>query len=203
MDPVVWRRCRQQSPRVLRDAEVPEQAAREVRLDDAAACVHLADRLDHLVARRALEQVPGRARLHGIEHLLFLVEDGEDQHLDFRPPALHLARHVDAAHARQPEVLQQHVGLLSGQRRQRRFTGKRGADDLDPGRLLENLELVLEHRWLIFHHHHLDRGRGSVHRSCSSAAWTVNSTRVPCPGDDVMPSFPRTFAARSRMFTKP
>src|SRR5712664_678636 len=68
--------------RLLRDAEVPQQPARQVRLDHAAPRLHLADGVDHLLPGRALEQVSRGARLDRLDHLLLLVEDGEDEHLD-------------------------------------------------------------------------------------------------------------------------
>src|SRR3981081_2888903 len=43
-----------------------------------------------LPRRAALEETPGAARLHGVDHLLLFVEDGEDEDLDRRPLPLHL-----------------------------------------------------------------------------------------------------------------
>src|ERR1700682_1759684 len=43
--------------------EVPEQPPREAGLDDAAARLHLADGFDHLLRRRAFQEIPARARL--------------------------------------------------------------------------------------------------------------------------------------------
>src|SRR5438309_2379248 len=126
--PLRWRRRRP----IFRDAEVPEQPPREIRLDDASAGVHFADGVDHLLAGRPLEEISRRAGLHGLDDFLLLVENGEDEHLDRRPAPLHLARDVDAAHARQPEVLEHHVGPLLLEQRQGGLAGERRADYLDP-----------------------------------------------------------------------
>ena len=168
----------------LGHAEVAQAAGGEVRLDHRAAGAHVLDGLDDLVHRRALEQVARGPGLHRLEHFVLLVEDGEDEDLHLGPARLHLARDVDAAHARQPEVQQQHVGVGARHLLERGLAGQRRADDLDVRVALEQASWFL--RILVWSSTTKTRmGAEGVRRGASlmvPGQGREKETRVPLPG---------------------
>ncbi len=94
-----------------RAAHRAEQPRGDGRGDDGAALGRGAHGREQLLARRVLEQVPGRARLDRGNRVGVRVVGGEDQHPGARAAAGELGDRVDAVAPRHAQVHQDDVGI--------------------------------------------------------------------------------------------
>ena len=135
---------------VLALADVAQQLGHDNRLQERPARVDDANRLEQFFARRALEQIALRARLHRAENPLVGVERREDDHAD-----------ADASRAR--SVLSASTPSISGISRSSSSTSGRScsacattsttigrrADDLEIGLRAEDGDQAIEHDRMI------------------------------------------------------
>jgi hypothetical protein len=118
-------------------------------------------RVQELRARRRLQQVAERARLHRVQHVLLLAARGQDEDADRGVGRLQAAGDLDTGHVRQLQVEDDHVrpGGTRDPQRLRAVGG--GRDDVVPRLGKVARDRVAPHRVIV--HHHDPDGRVLAH----------------------------------------
>ncbi len=144
-----------------------DQLVGHLRADRRLAAHHAHDRRDQRVAVLRLEQVAARAAAQRRGQVLLVLADGEHQHARLRRRLAQPRQRVDAAHARQVVVEQDHVGLQLGGAALR-LAGIGGLADHAQLRLrAQQRDQPAAQQRVVVDHQHADR---IVHRSRLRAA---------------------------------
>jgi hypothetical protein len=109
-------------------------------------------RVEELAAGRGLQQVPDRARLHRVQHVLLLAAGRQDQHVRRGMGGAQPGRHLDPGHVRQLQVEHHDVGPgRPGHPQRLRAIGRR-RHHLVPGLGQVPRDRVAPHRVVVDHH---------------------------------------------------
>ena len=89
-----------------------QQPARQIGRDGRAAIGHLQHRLGVVAEPRILDEIAGGAKLKGMQHLVVVFHDGDDDGFGGRPIGFQVVDELEALAIAQVQIHQQHVEFM-------------------------------------------------------------------------------------------
>jgi hypothetical protein len=120
-------------PGLLDFLEVVNNLAGDLHGHGCSAGMDLLDRLDEFGGRHVFKKVTAGAASQGVENEVAFLVSGEHEDLDFREAFFEAGNTFDAAHSREVDVHEDHIGFFGGDVAERLFAGGMCADTTQCG----------------------------------------------------------------------